>query len=64
MATELISRFPGQIEDLTLRAGYGGAFEVSVDGQEIFSKLQSKRYPELNEIVEPIKQRLQIPAAT
>jgi selT/selW/selH-like putative selenoprotein len=63
MATELISRFPDQIAEITLRGGHGGAFEVSIDGQQVFSKLQSNRYPELNELIEPIRRRLEAAAS-
>ena len=58
MATELISRFPEQIGEIDLHAGVGGAFEVSINGEQVFSKLASKRYPELNELVDPVRARL------
>ena len=56
MAEELITKFPDQIGDVSLHAGYGGAFEVSVDGNQVYSKLQTKRYPELSEIVKPVQE--------
>jgi selT/selW/selH-like putative selenoprotein len=34
----------------TLIEGHGGAFEVSVDGKRIFSKLKTFRFPEHDEI--------------
>jgi selenoprotein W-related protein len=58
MATELISKFPEQIGEIDLHGGVGGAFEVSINGEPVFSKLESKRYPELAEIVEPVRARL------
>lgn len=58
MATELISRFPDQIGEVCLHSGTGGAFEVSIDGRQVYSKLQTKRYPELSEIVEPVQAAL------
>lgn len=61
MATELVNRFPEQIDEIVLHRGAGGAFEVSVDGQPIYSKLETKRYPELTEIVQPIQERLPSP---
>lgn len=33
----------------------GGAFEVSVDGKKIFSKLDLGRFPEHSEIIEKLK---------
>jgi selenoprotein W-related protein len=62
MATELINQFSDRIDSITLHHGTGGAFEVSVDGQPIYSKLQTKRYPELSEIVGPIRERVQAAA--
>lgn len=38
----------------TLIEGHGGAFEVAVDGQRIFSKLKTFRFPEHEEIFEKI----------
>jgi selT/selW/selH-like putative selenoprotein len=35
----------------TLVEGHGGAFEVSVDGKKIFSKLKTFRFPENEEIL-------------
>jgi selT/selW/selH-like putative selenoprotein len=58
MATELINRYSDRIGDISLHAGTGGAFEVSVDGQQIYSKLATKRYPELQEIVDGVQARL------
>jgi len=63
MAEELITKFPDQIGEVSLHAGYGGAFEVSVDGTQVYSKLQTKRYPELSEIVKPVQQAVESVAA-
>jgi selT/selW/selH-like putative selenoprotein len=35
-----------------------GAFEVILDGDRIFSKLQSNRFPDHSEIVEIVKKRV------
>jgi selT/selW/selH-like putative selenoprotein len=35
----------------TLVEGHGGAFEVTVDGKRIFSKLKTFRFPENEEIL-------------
>jgi len=37
--------------DATLVRGSGGEFEVSVDGQLVFSKRKEHRFPELDEIL-------------
>ena len=41
-------------EVATLVEGDGGAFEVSVDGKRIFSKLKTFRFPEDEEILDKI----------
>ena len=38
----------------TLVEGHGGAFEVTVDGKRIFSKLKTFRFPEDEEILNKI----------
>lgn len=38
----------------TLVEGHGGAFEVTVDGRRIFSKLKTFRFPEDEEILSKI----------
>jgi selT/selW/selH-like putative selenoprotein len=58
MATELIQKWPGQVESVNLHAGVGGAFEVSVNGKQIWSKLQTKQYPELKVLTEAVTEAL------
>lgn len=58
MATEILNRYSEQIDSINLHGGTGGAFEVSIDGQQIHSKLQTKRYPDLKEVVDAIQARL------
>jgi predicted Rdx family selenoprotein len=35
MATELINRFSDQIEEISLHAGVGGAFEVRINDEQV-----------------------------
>jgi selT/selW/selH-like putative selenoprotein len=58
MATELIMKWPGQVEHVNLHAGVGGAFEVSVNGRQIWSKLESKQYPEMKVLTEAVQEAL------
>lgn len=43
---------------MTLIPSEGGRFELSVDGQQIYSKLQTGRFPDEDEMVEEIGKRL------
>jgi len=54
MAAEVIQKWPGQVTSVNLHAGVGGAFELSVNGRQIWSKLESKQYPELKVLNEAI----------
>lgn len=58
MATEILNYYAEQISQINLHGGTGGAFEVSIDGEQVYSKLQTKRYPELEEITSAIQARL------
>lgn len=58
MATELLNRHAEQIERINLHGGVGGAFEVSINGEQVHSKLETKRYPELSDLVTAVKARL------
>ncbi|NOT31122.1 MAG: SelT/SelW/SelH family protein [Planctomycetes bacterium] len=48
MAVELSQAFPGA--EVTLVESKGGAFEVSVDGRRVFSKLAEGRFPSYREV--------------
>ena len=50
--------FAEQTASLTLIPGDGGAFEVAVDGDLVFSKKAQGRYPEVKELQEAIADRL------
>ncbi len=50
--------FADQTASLTLIPGAGGAFEVVVDGDLIYSKKSQGRYPEMKELQEAIADRL------
>jgi selT/selW/selH-like putative selenoprotein len=41
--------------DIELVAGGGGVFDISVDGNIIFSKFKKGRFPQLEEIISLIK---------
>ncbi len=51
---ELLKGYEHMIESVALIPSDGGRFEVSVNGDLIFSKLQTKRHAEAGEIVKLI----------
>lgn len=44
--------------DVVGREGGGGAFEVSLNGEEVHSKLKKGRFPDNDEVVKALKKRL------
>ena len=59
LGTELLEHFEHLIESLTLIPSEGGRFEVSVNGQLIYSKLGTKRHAEAGEIVNLISKMVE-----
>jgi len=51
LADELLREFEHLIDRLTLVPGEGGRFEVSVNGELLYSKLQTHRHAEPGEIL-------------
>ena len=51
---ELLKGYEHMIESVALIPSDGGRFEVSVNGQLIYSKLQTKRHVEAGEVVKLI----------
>lgn len=51
LAEELLKEYEHVIESVALIPSDEGRFEVSVNGQLIYSKLQTKRHAEAGEIV-------------
>lgn len=54
---ELEGKFGNKLH-CTLHRGDGGAFEVFVDGEQVFSKLATGRFPARGEIVGAVQARL------
>ncbi len=51
LSSELLKEFEHLIESVALVPSDGGRFEVSVNGQLIYSKLKSKRHVEPGEVI-------------
>jgi selenoprotein W-related protein len=51
LANELLMNFEPEIESVSLVPSNGGRFEVSVNGQLVYSKLQTGRHAEPGEII-------------
>jgi selenoprotein W-related protein len=51
LTEKLLTQFKDRITGLNLVPSAGGKFEVSVDGELIYSKLETGNFPEYKEIV-------------
>jgi selenoprotein W-related protein len=51
LAGDLLREFEHTIDRLTLVPGEGGRFEVVVNGELLYSKLQTKRHAEPGEVI-------------
>ena len=51
----MLLEFKQNIDGLTLVPSAGGAFEISVDGDKIYSKLETKEFPDFDAIVADVR---------
>ena len=59
MADELLSTFGGQIARLSLRPSSGGRYEVTIDGELVYSKKATGKHTTNQAMVEEVRRRLQ-----
>lgn len=50
MTEQILSHFRTQVSSLELIPSFGGVFEVSKDGEKVFSKRECGRFPEWHEL--------------
>jgi selenoprotein W-related protein len=55
LAAELLEQFEAQIESITLVPSSGGRFEVSLNGNLIYSKLETQRHAQPGEVVDLLR---------
>lgn len=58
MVEGLLEEFEHQIETIGLITSKGGAFEVVVDGELIYSKKETGEHAEFEQVAGPIRARL------
>jgi selenoprotein W-related protein len=58
MAQELLSTFDGDLESLTLRPGTGGVFDLTLDGQVLWSRKGEGRFPDISELKQRLRDRI------
>jgi selenoprotein W-related protein len=63
LAGELLKQFEYMIETLSVVPSDGGRFEVSVNGQLVYSKLETKRHAEPGEVLGLIGKMIENPGS-
>jgi selenoprotein W-related protein len=58
LTSKLLGEFKQRIDDLKLIPGGGGCFELTVDGELLYSKLQTGRFPDEKAMIEAMGKRL------
>lgn len=62
LTEEVMREYDYDIGTYTLITASQGKFEVRIDGETVFSKLETGRFPDPAEIKDAIKERLEAPS--
>jgi len=55
MAQELLTTFEAELGEVALVPGTGGIFEVRAEGQVVWSRHERKRFPEIKELKQAVR---------
>ena len=58
MTAKLLLTYKQQIRDLKLVPGSGGCFELTADGELLYSKLQTGKFPDEQALVDKVGTRM------
>ena len=58
MASKILTQYKQQLEGLELQPAAGGCFELSVDGELVYSKLASGDFPNEDAMVKLVGKKL------
>lgn len=58
MSQELLTTFENEINELVLVPGKGGIFDITVNGDLIFSRKEMGRFPESKELKQLIRDKI------
>jgi selenoprotein W-related protein len=60
LSAQFLERYKQKIKSLELVPSGGGCFEVQVDGDLLYSKLQTGSFPDESNIIAQVGQRLKL----
>jgi selenoprotein W-related protein len=58
LTSRLLGTYKQQIRDLKLIPSSGGCFELTADGELLYSKLETGKFPDEGKVVEAVGARL------
>lgn len=58
MAQELLTTFEDELDELSLRPGSGGVFEVHVNGSLVWSRKEAGRFPDIKELKQRVRDEI------
>ncbi|WP_044237499.1 SelT/SelW/SelH family protein [Flexithrix dorotheae] len=58
MAQEILTTFVEEVGEVALKPGKGGIFEIWVDGNCLFSFKEKKRFPEIKELKQLVRDKI------
>jgi len=57
-AQELLTTFETDLDEIALRPGAGGVFDVLLDGETVWSRQAQGRFPEMKELKQLVRDRV------
>ena len=57
-AQELLTTFVDDLKEVALVPGKGGVFKVSLDGEMLWDRAEARRFPELSELKQLVRNRV------
>jgi len=58
LATKVLTQYKQKLQGLELEPSGGGCFELSIDSELVYSKLETGQFPDEDEMVAEIGKRL------
>ena len=58
LTAEILKEFEAETKSFELVPSSGGAFEIDVDGERVFSKLKEERFPANAEVKKLIREKV------
>lgn len=58
MAQELLTTFENEIDELSLRPGSGGVFNVHINDRLVWSRADAGRFPDIKELKQKVRDEI------